>query len=46
MKRIIYIMLCIAFFGVSNYQIKANDDVDSIFLNDQIDLEEYIENMF
>jgi len=46
MKRIIYIMLCIAFFGVSNYQIQANDDVDSIFLNDQIDLEEYIENMF
>ena len=43
MKRIIYIMLCIAFFGVSNYQIKANDDVDSIFLNDQIDLEEYID---
>ena len=31
MKKIIYIMLCIAFFGVSNYQIKANDDVDSIF---------------
>lgn len=46
-RKIIYIIFLSTLFAMSNFNIKANDEINSILVcSDQIDLEEYLDDLF